>query len=47
MEFIHKFFEIYNIRFWWFAFLVFSPCIAGIIGCVIQGIKEKYEAIQR
>ena len=47
MEFIQKIFEIYNARFWWFLFIVNIPCIAGVIGCLIQGIKEKYEAIQR
>lgn len=36
-------FEIFNLRFWWFCFLVFSPCIAGIIGCIIEGIREARE----
>ena len=43
---IAKFFEIYNWRFWWFIFITFMPCWAGIIGCSYLMIKEKIEEIR-
>jgi len=37
------FLEIFNIRFWWFLVLTLLPVWAGIIGCVIEGIRERRE----
>jgi len=38
--------EIYNIRFWLFCIIAFSPLWIGIVGCGIMWIKEiAYEVL--